>query len=35
LWATVLLIAAITLAGYGLLTFGELTVKRSIGACDA
>lgn len=34
LWATVLVIAAITLAGYGLLTLGELTVQRSIGACD-
>jgi len=35
LWATVLMIATITLAGYGLLSLGELAVRKTIGTCDA
>jgi NitT/TauT family transport system permease protein len=33
LWATVIVIAAITLAGYGLLTLGERAARRRIGEC--
>jgi ABC-type nitrate/sulfonate/bicarbonate transport system permease component len=33
LWATVLVIAAITLSGYGLLTLGESAARRRIGEC--
>jgi NitT/TauT family transport system permease protein len=35
LWATVLVIAAITLSGYGLLSLGERAARRKIGECDA
>lgn len=35
LWATVILIAVITLVGYGLLTLGERAARRNIGTCDA
>jgi NitT/TauT family transport system permease protein len=35
LWATVLVIAAITLSGYGLLSIGERAVRSRIGECDA
>jgi ABC-type nitrate/sulfonate/bicarbonate transport system permease component len=35
LWATVLVIAAITLSAYGLLTLGERAARRRIGECDA
>jgi len=35
LWATVMVIAAITLSSYGLLTLGERAVRRRIGECDA
>jgi NitT/TauT family transport system permease protein len=34
LWATVIVIAAITLSGYGLLTLGERAVRSRIGECD-
>jgi ABC-type nitrate/sulfonate/bicarbonate transport system permease component len=34
LWATVIVIAAITLSGYGLLSLGERVVRRRIGECD-
>jgi ABC-type nitrate/sulfonate/bicarbonate transport system permease component len=34
LWATVMVIAAITLSGYGLLTIGERAARRRIGECD-
>ncbi len=34
LWATVLVIAMITLSGYALLTLGERAVLRRIGECD-
>lgn len=34
LWATVILIAAITLAAYGVLTLGERAARRRIGECD-
>lgn len=33
LWATVIVIAAITLAAYGALTLGERLVRRGIGEC--
>jgi ABC-type nitrate/sulfonate/bicarbonate transport system permease component len=35
LWATVMVIAAITLSSYGLLTIGERAVRARIGECDA
>jgi ABC-type nitrate/sulfonate/bicarbonate transport system permease component len=35
LWATVIVIAAISLSGYGLLTLGERTARKRIGECDA
>jgi len=35
LWATVIVIATITLSSYGLLTLGERAVRRRIGECDA
>lgn len=35
LWATVLVIAVITLCGYGVLSLGERAARRKIGACDA
>jgi ABC-type nitrate/sulfonate/bicarbonate transport system permease component len=35
LWATVIVIAAITLSGYGLLTLGERAARRRIGEWDA
>ena len=35
LWATVLVIASITLFGYGLLSLGERAARRKIGECDA
>jgi NitT/TauT family transport system permease protein len=35
LWATVIVIAAITLSGYGLLTLGERAARRKIGECGA
>ena len=34
LWATVIVIAAITLSGYGLLTLVERAARRRIGECD-
>jgi ABC-type nitrate/sulfonate/bicarbonate transport system permease component len=34
LWATVIVIAAITLAAYGVLTLGEREARRRIGECD-
>jgi NitT/TauT family transport system permease protein len=34
LWATVIVIAAITLAGYGLLSLVERAARRRIGECD-
>jgi ABC-type nitrate/sulfonate/bicarbonate transport system permease component len=34
LWATVIVIAAITLAGYGLLSLAERAARRRIGECD-
>jgi ABC-type nitrate/sulfonate/bicarbonate transport system permease component len=34
LWATVILIAAMTLSGYGLLTLAERAARRRIGECD-
>jgi NitT/TauT family transport system permease protein len=34
LWATVIVIAAITLTGYGLLTLAERAARRNIGECD-
>jgi len=34
LWATVMVIAAITLSGYGLLALGERAVRRRLGECD-
>jgi NitT/TauT family transport system permease protein len=34
LWATVIVIAAITLAAYGVLTLGERAARRRIGGCD-
>ncbi len=34
LWATVIVIAAITLSAYGLLTLAERAARRSIGECD-
>jgi ABC-type nitrate/sulfonate/bicarbonate transport system permease component len=33
LWATVMVIAALTLSGYGLLTLGERAARRRIGEC--
>jgi ABC-type nitrate/sulfonate/bicarbonate transport system permease component len=35
LWATVLVIAVITLSGYGLLSLGERAARSRIGECDA
>jgi ABC-type nitrate/sulfonate/bicarbonate transport system permease component len=35
LWATVIVIAALTLSGYGLLTLAERAALRRIGECDA
>jgi ABC-type nitrate/sulfonate/bicarbonate transport system permease component len=35
LWATVLVIALITLSGYGLLTLAERAARRRFGECDA
>ncbi len=35
LWATVMVIAAITLAAYGLLTLGERAARKRIGECGA
>jgi ABC-type nitrate/sulfonate/bicarbonate transport system permease component len=35
LWATVIVIAAITLSGYGLLSIGERAARRRIGECAA
>jgi|HubBroStandDraft_1064217.scaffolds.fasta_scaffold351020_2 ABC-type nitrate/sulfonate/bicarbonate transport system permease component len=35
LWATVIVIAAITLCGYGLLTLAERAARRRIGECAA
>ncbi len=35
LWATVMVIASITLSGYGLLSLGERAARRRIGECDA
>jgi ABC-type nitrate/sulfonate/bicarbonate transport system permease component len=35
LWATVIVIAAITLSGYGLLSLGQRAVRSRIGECDA
>jgi ABC-type nitrate/sulfonate/bicarbonate transport system permease component len=35
LWATVLVIAMITLSGYGLLSLGERAARRKIGECGA
>jgi ABC-type nitrate/sulfonate/bicarbonate transport system permease component len=35
LWATVIIIAAITLSAYGLLSLGERAVRNRIGECDA
>lgn len=35
LWATVIVIAAITLSGYGLLSLGERAARSRIGECDA
>jgi NitT/TauT family transport system permease protein len=34
LWATVIIIAAMTLSGYGLLTLVERAARRRIGECD-
>jgi ABC-type nitrate/sulfonate/bicarbonate transport system permease component len=34
LWATVIVIAAITLSGYGLLSLGERAARRTIGECE-
>jgi ABC-type nitrate/sulfonate/bicarbonate transport system permease component len=34
LWATAMVIAAITLSAYGVLTFGERLARRRIGECD-
>jgi ABC-type nitrate/sulfonate/bicarbonate transport system permease component len=34
LWATVIVIAALTLSGYGLLTLAERAARRRIGECD-
>jgi ABC-type nitrate/sulfonate/bicarbonate transport system permease component len=34
LWATVIVIAAMTLSGYGLLTLAERAARRRIGECD-
>jgi ABC-type nitrate/sulfonate/bicarbonate transport system permease component len=34
LWATVVVIAALTLAAYGLLTLAERAARRRIGECD-
>jgi NitT/TauT family transport system permease protein len=34
LWATVIVIAALTLSGYGLLTLVERVARRRIGECD-
>jgi NitT/TauT family transport system permease protein len=34
LWATVIVIAAMTLSGYGLLTLVERAARRRIGECD-
>jgi NitT/TauT family transport system permease protein len=35
LWATVLVIAVVTLSSYGLLTLGERALRARIGECDA
>jgi ABC-type nitrate/sulfonate/bicarbonate transport system permease component len=35
LWATVIVIAVITLSGYGLLTLAERAARRRFGGCDA
>jgi ABC-type nitrate/sulfonate/bicarbonate transport system permease component len=34
LWATVLIIAVVTLSGYGLLSLAERAARRKIGECD-
>jgi ABC-type nitrate/sulfonate/bicarbonate transport system permease component len=34
LWATVIVIAAITLSGYGLLSLAQRAARRTIGECD-
>jgi NitT/TauT family transport system permease protein len=34
LWATVIVIAAMTLSGYGLLTLAERAARGRIGECD-